>query len=286
MEGQQEDVQRIVTGMIEVIGDRLHPNLKLVDELLRTLTYVGHKKDVTELALDHFNKGGINFDGILHRVREKEKMSRGDTSHPNLVLLDKLIKHATYDGWRDDFQAAEKEHLYRPFLHFDFALKRIKRKQKISVGDRSDKDLKFLDSLSLTYPGWEKDWNIAVDNYKQGHKLDCYGMTFCLAEKQRMYKGDRSHARLVALDSLQLTYPGWRADAEKYEQRHVGIGKSGFEMADIVLALKACLGCLLINAPLSKRNELSLAGKKKCEQFVKVLLKTLLILLNASNFGK
>jgi hypothetical protein len=45
-----------------------------------------------------------------------------------------------------------------------------------------------------------------------------------LIEKQNMHDGDRSHPRLIALDScaFQLNYPGWKKDAKGIEDKHVG----------------------------------------------------------------
>ena len=57
------------------LGDRSHPNLKLVDKLKRKLTYDGNKNDLKELEQAHFGRGR-SFDEILHRVKEKEKMSK------------------------------------------------------------------------------------------------------------------------------------------------------------------------------------------------------------------
>jgi len=202
------------------LGDRSHPNLKLVDKLKRKLSYDGHKNNLKELEQAHI-KGGYNFKSVLDRIKGLEKMSKGDRSHPNLVRLNKLRRRTklTYDGWRDDFEEAEKNHLNAFF--FDVRFNQIKRKQKLSVGDRSDKDVKFLDSLRLSYPNWELDWQAQLDSYTRGHDLTDHDK-FRLSERQRMYEGDRSHPRLVALDSLGLTYPGWEKDVKDFEDRHVG----------------------------------------------------------------
>eukprot|EP00985_Skeletonema_marinoi_P029805 scaffold29140_cov127-Skeletonema_marinoi.AAC.2 len=74
------------------LGDRSHPNLRHVDILKKKLTYEGHENDLKELEKAHFTKGGLGFKNILHRIRETEKLSKGDRSHPNLVRLDKLMK--------------------------------------------------------------------------------------------------------------------------------------------------------------------------------------------------
>ena len=218
-------------------GNRSHPNLKIVDKLKKELTYDGRKKDLKELEQAHFDGASVRFNRILHRVREKEKMSRGDRSHPNLVRLDELMKNVTYDGWANDLQAAEERHLNRPDS-FDYVLREIERKQKISVGDRSDEQLIFLDSLRLSYPGWEKDWQEALRHYTRGYKSSTSPIKFSLTEKQRMYNGDRSHPRLVALDSLQLTYPGWEEDAKKYETKHTSSTFGCFESSGEARARK------------------------------------------------
>ena len=134
-----------------------------------------------------------------------------------VVRLDQLMKQVTYRDRASDFHEAEQQHLHNP-LYFDYMAKEMERKQKISVGDRSDRDVKFLDSLCLSYPGWEKNWQHALNHYMQGFELKNSGMRFCLTERQRIHEGDRSHPRLVALDSLQLTYPGWEKDVETFEQ--------------------------------------------------------------------
>ena len=210
-------------------GNRSHPNLMLVDELKRELTYDGRKKDLKQLEQAHFDGSNYRFDSILHRVREKEKMSVDDRSHPNLVRLDELIQNVTYDGWRKDLRAAEKKHLDCP-QSFEYVLKEIERKQKLSVGDRSDEELIFLDSLRLSYPGWEKDWQKALRHYTRGYyNSSTSHINFSMTEKQRMHNGNRSHPRLVALDSLKLTYPGWEEDVKKYETKHTSSTLGGFE---------------------------------------------------------
>ena len=209
------------------LGDRSHPNLKRIDQLKRELNYDGHEKDLAELEEAHFEGNSGIFDDILHRIHETDKISRGDRSHPNLVRLDTLIRSVKYDGWRDDLLEAEQCHLRFPFLFFQNKLKKIKRKHKISLGDRSDEDLKFLDSLQLSYPNWRKDWQQAFDTYIEGNELTYE--TFVMQEKQRMHEGDRSHPRLVALDSLRLTYPGWERDAKEFELRHSSMDNMGMD---------------------------------------------------------
>jgi hypothetical protein len=99
----------------------------------------------------------------------------------------------------------------------------MERKQAIYEGDRSHEDLQFLYSLCLSYPGWENDVNTAIRYHEEGYDLGTYEK-FSLIEKQNMHDGDRSHPRLIALDScaFQLNYPGWKKDAKGIEDKHVG----------------------------------------------------------------
>jgi hypothetical protein len=82
-----------------------------------------------------------------------------------------------------------------PFLYF---IERAKCKQAFHDGDRSHDDLRLLDSLCLTYPGWQNDVNTAMETHSIETHLHGYGITclkFCLTEKQRTrYERCRSKA--------------------------------------------------------------------------------------------
>ena len=103
---------------------------------------------------------------------------------------------------------------------FSYRILGMKRKQAMSTGDHSHEDLVFLASLNLSFSGWEKKVEEAVNRHRSGLKIDLY--RFSLPERQRMFEGDRSHPRLVALDALTLRYPGHEEDVkevEEWEQR-------------------------------------------------------------------
>ena len=78
--------------------DRSHKDLKLIDKLKDELTYDGHEKDLRRLEQAHFRNDLTSFRLIHGQITEKEKMIKGDRSHPNLILLDELAKKVTYDG--------------------------------------------------------------------------------------------------------------------------------------------------------------------------------------------
>ena len=208
--------------------DRTHQNLKLIDKLKRELTYDGHEDDLLEMQQAHFNGNLHKFRRIHRQLSTKEKVHRGDRTHPNLARLDALQERLTYDGWREDLKNAEKEHL-RCSSYFEMTVRSIERKQKIHDGDRSDAEVQYLDSLRLSYPGWEEDVQKTMDSYLRGHSFLGDKHQFSFAEKQRMHEGNRSHPRLVALDALRLTYPGWEEDVKAYEERHVSTTLERFE---------------------------------------------------------
>ncbi len=94
---------------------------------------------------------------------------------------------------------------------------------RIRRGDRSHPDLVRLDSLKprLSYPGWYSDFMEAETSLHKilpSFKFDDY--MFKLQEKQRMFEGDRSHERLLELDSQRFSYPGWQEDIKYAEKIH------------------------------------------------------------------
>lgn len=150
-------------------------------------------------------------------------MHRGDRTHPRLVELDS--QSWSYPGWQVDFAKAEQAHVK---WESDYCcdMRRIllmmKKKQQVHLDGRSHPDLVRLDrlKLSLSYPGWEADFRAADEKHITAPDIfnDCM---FKLIEKQRIYHGDRTHPRLVALDSQSWSYPGWQVDFTKAEQAHV-----------------------------------------------------------------
>jgi len=74
---------------------------------------------------------------------------------------------------------------------------------------------------NLSYPGWQDDYmNAERAVLTNPEDLEDVHL-FKLEEKQRMFSGDRSHLRLVKLDSYVFTYPGWQLDVREVEESHV-----------------------------------------------------------------
>jgi hypothetical protein len=205
-------------------GDRSHPNLVMIDTELRlTLTYKGHTDDLRCLEKYHLTGNKVDFEDTLHKIKESQNMFIGNRSHPFLVQLDTLRGTLTYDGWEDDFKAAEEEHLEdHGMFDFDSIITGMQRKQALHVGDRSHGDIQIIDSLSdrVSYLGWREDIKEAMWYHTSG--FDIESNKYLIIEKQRMFEGDRSHSRLVALDALlPLTYPGWEKDFKSAEEQHL-----------------------------------------------------------------
>ena len=75
--------------------------------------------------------------------------------------------------------------------------------------------------MTFTYPNWQADKAQAEEMYTENFaesaieaKLE--GMRLM----QRLFEGGRSHPNIVALDSLDLTYPGWQEDKKTAEEAH------------------------------------------------------------------
>ncbi|KAL7553367.1 hypothetical protein ACHAWF_016651 [Thalassiosira exigua] len=163
------------------------------------------------------------FEDVLFFLRETQDINDGYRSHPRLLELDALRRMLTYEGWETDFDDAFDQHTRSARDGsgvFRRSVEKMKRKQCMAVGDYSHENLMFLQSLNLSFPGWIGEVETAVVDHKNGLDIDQY--KFSLPERQRIFEGNRSHPRLVALDSLNLTYPGWEEDVNEAEKLHVG----------------------------------------------------------------
>jgi hypothetical protein len=203
-------------------GDRSHPNLIELDGL-NLLSYPGWEKDVKTAEQAHTEGTDIHL-GIC-RLLEAQRVYDGNRSHWRLVTLDSL--EISYPGWEEDVKKAERFHICRveniiSNFGFDRMVMEFKGKQQLFQGDRSHPNLQKLDALQptkSTYPGWNEDFTAAEKDHQNrerfNHKL------FILEERQRMYLGDRSHPRLLELDSYSFSYPGWEEDIRLAEDIHL-----------------------------------------------------------------
>lgn len=204
-------------------GDRSHPTLKLVDELKEQLTYDGYMKDLQKLETAHLKGDDYDVKELTFYIQESNRIHGGDRSHPRLVELDSIRGTLTYDGWENDVDEALLVHKSNgeddSFNKFRTCMKKMRRKQRMSIGDYRHPNLKVLFSLALTFPGWEDKLEEAVNEHRNGWDIDYF--RYFLVERQRMFEGVRSHERLVALDALTLTYPDWEKDVKEIETNHL-----------------------------------------------------------------
>lgn len=187
------------------------------------LSYPGFQKDF-EVAQDFFNRGSeSSFLKSFRKLKEKQRVYDDYKAHTRLHALASL--ELAYPGHEFDKQKVEEWHLQHPSndetdMIFQDKLEGLRNKEKLYLGDRSHPNLKDLDDLELSYPDWEKDYQAAITAH-----CDTPGRSFAnhlhrLRQKQRVFEGDRSHWRLVELDKLNLTYPGWELDWKEVEEWH------------------------------------------------------------------
>lgn len=85
---------------------------------------------------------------------------------------------------------------------------------------------KKLDEVrpSLCYNGWEVDFRDAEDAHQErGYSSDFPKALRKMKVKQKLHDGDRSHPRLVSLDTIiqqGISFPGWEADVQQLEKLH------------------------------------------------------------------
>jgi hypothetical protein len=70
-----------------------------------------------------------------------------------------------------------------------------------------------LNSLKLSYPGWEEDVKVEMEAHIGGR--DIRHRIPRLLEAQCVHDGNRSHWQLVELDYLDLSYPGRKVDVKE-----------------------------------------------------------------------
>jgi Zinc finger, C3HC4 type (RING finger) len=151
-------------------------------------------------------------------------VSRDD---PQLQQLNAL--HLTYPGFERDKREAERicRGHAKTSLGFDAAVRRLKVKQRAHEDQksmqeihRSHPNLVALDSLQLSYPGWEDDFRNAEKAHNANPKCDFEDILRKIQIKQYRHENDRNHYRMKAIDNLKLSYPGWKADIRNLEKFH------------------------------------------------------------------
>lgn len=241
------------------IGDSIHPHIAAADKLEITypgyqcalssahlnalvtlvLTYPGNEEDLQiaeEWTIKNVpnQENDIIFQDMLDSLKYKEALHVGDdTNHPGLegalssTHLNAVVALVlTYPGSEQDLQSAEEWTIKNVSNEendriFQDKLDGMRNKETLHVGDRTHPHIVAVDKLEITYPRWEEDYQCAVSAHCEAPSARFPDAFHALRERQQVFSGDRSHWRLVQLDSLKLSYPGWEEDVKEVEEWHL-----------------------------------------------------------------
>jgi len=219
--------------------DRSHPHLVELDSL--DFTYPGFEADVIAAEEAHTGLTFQNFEDKIIEMKLRQQLHYGDRSHPRVVALDSL--YLSYPKYEEDVEYSLELHFCNRSFNFKAKMDGMEKKQKMHIGDRSHPNLMLLDSLrqNLNYPSWEQDIHEALLAHTGSAWTKFDDIMFRMQERQRIHKGDRSHPRLVALDSLKLSYPSWKDDVKFAERDHVHSWKASFEKKLAGMKEKQCI---------------------------------------------
>lgn len=201
---------------------------KILSEL--SVEYDGWEEDLKKALATSF-ESEAQFKDIIVDIEEKQRTDLQRRSIERLSQLDKLV--LTYPGHEEDAQAVEEwnlKHGQNPGDDtseiFQEKLDGLENKQRLFKGDRTHPHIIELDSLGLSYPGWEDDYHLAIKAHCNSSKFVFQDALHSLRERQHAHDGIRSHWRLVQLDKLNLTYHGWEQDVKDVEEWHFKTSES------------------------------------------------------------
>lgn len=195
--------------------------LKKLNEM--KLSYPGWEMDFED-AFDSYEAGDKDrFKISCRKLDEKQRVFDDYKSFNRLKALVALV--LTYPGSEQDLQSAEEWHIKNISNEennkiFQDKLDGMQNKENLYVGDRTHPNIVALDNLEFTYPGWEGDYQHAMSELCEAPSARFPDAFHALRERQRVFSGDRSHWRLVQLDTMKLSYPGWEEDVKEVEDWH------------------------------------------------------------------
>ena len=145
--------------MMHAGSGRCIPELRDVYELAPLMTYDGWEGDVGYVEKRWANDGHVDIQSEVGRMRRKQCLHEGDRSDAALQVLDGVKLGLTYPGWEGDVGYVETGWANDGHVDIQGKVGRMRRKQYLHEGDRSDAALQVLDGVKggLTYPGWEED---------------------------------------------------------------------------------------------------------------------------------
>ena len=166
--------------------------------------------------------------------RQAVVMNAGDGRPiPELAAVYELEPLMTYDGWERDAKSQESDWVYGSSTAADIksAVERMRRKQRLHEGDRSDVVLQMLDDATqgFTYDRWERDAKSQESDWVYG------GITAAGIESavERMRRKQRLH------DSSLDLFSG-TAGARPPQAGFPGLSDG------VIRRARACLICLSV----------------------------------------
>ena len=203
----------------------LHLPPKLLDELLRqSFQYPGWQKDF-DAAKVAFQTGSENiFRRALRKLNDKQQVYTDYMTFKRLSALAAL--DLSFPSHEMDKLQVERWLKTEPCHENTDSIFRdkvdgLRNKDQLFAGDRSHPNIKELDGLKLTYEGWEEGYRSAVMAHCSSPSKSFASHLHHLRQMEAISKGDRSHWRLVELDRLSLSYPGWKEDVAEIEEWHL-----------------------------------------------------------------
>jgi len=207
------------------LGELLGNNdpLQALDTIKPALSYGGWQQDAAEVEDGLVRCGPSVALSLLAKMRRKQRLHGGDRSDVELQVLDEVKQGLAYDGWEKDVGRVERDWVGGWNTNIHAVREKMRRKQRLHEGDRSDVVLQVLDGVKqgLAYESWEQDVRTVERDWAEGEDAEeIQEMLAKMRRKQRLHEGDRSDVVLQVLDDAtqRLTYAGWEVDVARVER--------------------------------------------------------------------
>ena len=136
--------------------------------------------------------------------------------------LDATKPTLSYGGWQQDAAEVEDGLVRCGPSVASRMLAKMRRKQRLHEGDRSDVALQVLDEVKqgLAYDGWEVDVDRVERDWIGGWGTNIHEVRETMRRKQQLHEGERSDVVLQVLDDVKqgLTYERWEEDVRTVER--------------------------------------------------------------------
>ena len=173
------------------LGELLGNNdpLQALDTIKPALSYGGWQQDAAEVEDGLVRCGPSVALSLLAKMRRKQRLHGGDRSDVELQVLDEVKQGLTYDGWEKDVGRVERDWVGGWNTNIHAVREKMRRKQRLHEGDRSDVVLQVLDDATqrLTYAGWEVDVARVERDWTDGWDTDIQEVVKKMRRRQLEY---------------------------------------------------------------------------------------------------